>query len=61
MSAGILLNVIAMTYSKFELQLKFRNSSIIVNFYTGLRQKHINLKLLIRKNKNVNEKRTAHW
>jgi len=42
MYAGILFNVIAMTYFKFELQLKLRNSSIIVNFYPGLRQKYIN-------------------
>ena len=38
--AGILLNVNAMIYFKFELQLKFRNkencSSITANFRTGL-------------------------
>jgi hypothetical protein len=38
--AGILLNVNAMNYLKFKLQLKFRNdknySSIILNFHTGL-------------------------
>jgi hypothetical protein len=42
MAAGILLNVNAMTYIKFELQLKFGNnnnySSIIVNFPIDLRQ-----------------------
>jgi hypothetical protein len=57
----MLLNVIDTTYFKFELQLQFRNSSIIVNLYPGLRQKYINLKLIIRKNKNSNEKRTTHW
>ena len=39
--AGILLNVNAMMYFKFKVQLKFmsnRNySSIIVNYHTGLR------------------------
>jgi len=42
MAAGILLNVNAMTYLKFELQLKFGNnnnySSIIVNFPIDLCQ-----------------------
>jgi hypothetical protein len=42
MPAGILLNVNAMIYFKFELQLKFRNNKnyyfIIVNFPTDLRQ-----------------------
>ena len=40
MPAGILVNVNAMTYFKFKLQLKFGNnkkySSIIVNFPTYL-------------------------
>jgi hypothetical protein len=61
----ILLNVNAMLYFKFELQLKFRNnknySSTIVNFHSGSRWKCISLKLKIGKTKTYNEKRTVHW
>jgi hypothetical protein len=61
-SAGLLLNVNAMLYFKFKLQLKYTNnenySSIIVTFHTGT---YINLKLKFRINKNCHDKKTPHW
>jgi len=40
-SAGLVLNVTAIIYFKFKLQLKFRNnenqSHVILNFHTRLR------------------------
>jgi hypothetical protein len=63
--ADLLLDVMAMTYFKFELQLKFtnnkNNSLVIVNFQTVYAKKYIMLKLKIRDKQNYYEKRTAHW
>jgi hypothetical protein len=61
-SAGLLVNVNAILYFKFHLQLKFRNnknySSIFVNFQTGT---YITLKLKFMINKNSHEKKAPHW
>jgi len=59
--AGLLLDVVAMIYLKFKIQLKFTNnktfSFVFVNFHKVCAKKYITLKFKIRDKQNCCEKR----
>lgn len=53
-ACGMLFNINAMAYFKFNLQLKFTNKndcSVSVNFHTGLAKVYLDLKLKCRNTK----------
>lgn len=65
-ACGILFDINAMVYFKFNLQLKCRNRndcSVSVNFLTGLAKEYIDLKLKCRNReiKSCRDKRTDYW